>query len=102
LELSTDKLKAEVREQSRVISVGGYIAFASCLKQVEYLNPRVSLSFTGVHPLHGVEGGKLVDYDHDPPSEVDLNDPELEAFDPHDDYAMSPTRCSEDVAPTEP
>ena len=86
-----------------MISAGGYMAFASCLKQVEYLNPGISLSFTGVHPLHGVEGGKLVDYDHDPPSEVDLNGPELEAFDPHADYAMSPTPVAdENVAHTEP
>jgi hypothetical protein len=103
LEVANDKLKAEVREQSRVISAGGYMAFASCLKQVEYLNPRVPLSFKGVHPLRGVEGGKLLDYDHDPPSEVDLNDPELEAFYPHADYAMSPTPAAdEDIAHTEP
>ena len=79
------------------------MAFASYLKQVEYLNPGIPLSFKGVHPLHKVEGGKLVDYDHDPPSEVDLNDPELEAFDPHADYSMSPTPATdESVAPTEP
>jgi chromosome segregation ATPase len=59
LEVANDKLKAEVREQSRVISNGGYMAFASCLKQVEFLNPGVPLSFKGVHPLHGVEGGRL-------------------------------------------
>jgi hypothetical protein len=57
LEVANDKLKAEVREQSRVISSGGYMAFASCLKQVEFLNPGLILSFKGVHPLHGVEGG---------------------------------------------
>jgi hypothetical protein len=89
LEAANDKLNAEVREQSRVISAGGYMAFASCLKQVEFLNPRVSLSFKGVHPLHGVEGGQLVDYDNDPPTQVNLNDPELEAFDPYANYSMS-------------
>jgi hypothetical protein len=102
LEVANDKQKAEFREQSHVMSNGGYMAFASCLKQVEFLNPGVPLSFKGVHPLHGVERGQLVDYDHDPPTQVDLNDPKLEAFDPHADYAMSPTPAEDgDVAPTE-
>jgi hypothetical protein len=50
-----------------------------------------------------VEGGKLMDYDNDPATQVDLNDPELEAFDPHADYSMSPTPVEdENAAPTEP
>jgi hypothetical protein len=89
LEAANDKLKAEVREQSRVIFACGYMVFASCLKQVEFLNPAVLLSFKGVHPLHGVEGGQLVDYDNDPLTQVNLNDPELEAFNPHANYSMS-------------
>ena len=103
LEYANDKLKAEVREQGRVISSGGYMAFASCLKQVEFLNPGLVLSFKGVHPLHGVEGGQLVDYDNDPPTLVDLNDPELESFDPYADYSMSPPTAEDgNVAPAEP
>jgi myosin heavy subunit len=103
LEVANDKLKAEVQEQSHVISNGGYMAFASCLKQVVFLNPGVKLSFKGVHPLHGVEGSRLLDYDNDPPTHVDPNDPELEAFDPHADYSKSPTTAEdEDVAPAEP
>jgi hypothetical protein len=102
LEVANDKLKAEVWEQSRVIFNGGYMAFASCLKQVEFLNPGVSLSFKGVHPLHGVEQGQLVDYDNDPPTQVNLDDPELEAFDPHADYSMSPPTAEDaNATPTE-
>ena len=41
LEVANDELKAEIQEQSRVISVGAYMAFASCLKQVELVNPGV-------------------------------------------------------------
>jgi hypothetical protein len=83
LETNNDKLNVEIEEQSRLISNGAYIAFASC--------------------LHGVEGGELLDYDNDPPTQVDLNDPELETFDPHADYSMSPTLAEdEDVAPNEP
>ena len=103
LEAENDKLKAEVREQGRVISSGEYMAFASCLKQVEFLNPGLVLSFKGVHPLHGVEGGQLVDYDKDAPTLVDLNDPELESFDPYADYSMSPPTADDgNVAPAEP
>jgi hypothetical protein len=70
---------------------------------VEFLNPEVPLTFKGVHPLHGVEGGQLLDYDNDPPTSVNLNDPELEAFDPHTDYSLSPTPAEdEEAAPTEP
>jgi hypothetical protein len=103
LETSNDKLEADIEEQSRLISNGAYMAFASCLKQVEFLNPGDQLTFKGVHPLHGVEGGKLLDYDNDPPTQVDLNDPELEAFDAHANYSMSPTPTEdEDVTPAEP
>jgi hypothetical protein len=43
----------------------------------------------------------LLDYDNDPPSCVDLNDPELENFDPHADYSLSPTSTEdEEAAPT--
>jgi hypothetical protein len=67
---------------------------------VEFLNPGLVLSYKGVHPLHGVEGGQLVDYDNDPPTLVDLNDPELESFDPFADYSMSPRAAEDDnVAP---
>jgi hypothetical protein len=58
------------------------MAFSSCLKQVEFVNPGVQLTYKGIHPLHGVEGFRLLDYDNDPPTCVDLNDLELEAFDP--------------------
>jgi hypothetical protein len=103
LEVDNDKLRAEIKEQSHLISSGGYMAFASCLKKVEFLNPGVQLTFKGVHPLHGVEGGQLLDYDNDPPTQVNLDDPELEAFDPHADYSMSPTPAEDEVAaPTEP
>jgi chromosome segregation ATPase len=57
LENNNHQLKAKVDEQSRLIANGGYMAFASCLKQVEFLNPGVQITFKGVHPLHGVEGG---------------------------------------------
>jgi hypothetical protein len=82
LETENDQLKAKVDAQSRLIANGGYMAFASCLKQVEFLNPGAQLTFKGVHPLHGVEGGQHLDYDNDPPTQVNLDDPELEAFDP--------------------
>ena len=79
------------------------MAFASCLKQVQFLNPGVQLTFKGVHPLHGVEGGQLLDYDNDPPSQVNLEDPEREAFDPHVDYSTSPPAAEDgNVAPAEP
>jgi hypothetical protein len=78
------------------------MAFASCLKQVKFLNPGEQLTFKGIHPLPGVEGGKLLDYDKDPPTSVDLNDLELEAFDPHVDYSLSPTPAEDaEAAPTE-
>jgi hypothetical protein len=78
------------------------MAFSSCLKQVEFLNPGVQLNFKGVHPLHGVEGDQLLDYDNDPPTQVNLDDPELEAFDPHADYSMSPPAAKDaDAAPAE-
>jgi hypothetical protein len=80
-------LKAKVDAQSRLVANGGYMAFASCLKQVEFLNPRVQLTFKGVHPLHVVEGGQLLDYDNDPTTQVNLDDPELETFDPDADYS---------------
>jgi hypothetical protein len=55
-----------------------------------------------VHPLHGIEGGKLLDYDNNPPTCVDLNDPELEAFDPHAHYSLSPMSPEDDeVVPAE-
>jgi hypothetical protein len=102
LEAGNDKLKTEVREHGRLISNGAYMAFASRLKQVEFLNPGVQLTFKGIHPLQGVEGGKLLDYDNDPRNCVDLNDPELEAFDPHVDYSLSPTSTEdEEAAPIE-
>jgi hypothetical protein len=44
-----------------------------------------------------------VDYDNDPPTLVDLNDPELESFDPYADYSMSPPTAKDgNVAPAEP
>jgi hypothetical protein len=102
-EVDNDKLKAKVRDQSRVISNDGYMAFSSCLKQVEFLNPGVQLNFKGVHPLHGVEGSWFLDYDNDPPTQVNLDDPELEAFDPHAHYSMSPPAAEDgDVTPVEP
>jgi hypothetical protein len=58
------------------------MAFSSFLKQVKFLNPEVQLSYKGIHSLHDIEGGKLLDYDNYPPITVDLNDPEFEAFDP--------------------
>ena len=94
-------MKAKVDAQSRLIANGGYMAFASCLKQVQFSNPGVQLTFKGVHPLHGVEGGQLLDYDNDPPTQVNLDDPELEAFDPHTDYS-TPTAEDGDAAPAEP
>jgi hypothetical protein len=103
LEADNYKLKTEIDEKSRLISNGAYMAFASCLKQVEFVNPGIQLTFKGVHPLHGVEGGQLLDYDNNPPTRVDLNDPELEAFDPQADYSMSPAVGEdENVAPAEP
>jgi FtsZ-binding cell division protein ZapB len=103
LEADNDRFKAEVEEQSRLISSRGYMAFASCLKQVEFLNPGVQITFKGVHPLHEVEGGQLLDYDNDPPTQVNLDDPELEAFDPHADYSMSPPAAEdENVALAKP
>ena len=78
------------------------MTFASYLKQVEFLNPGVQLTFKGIHPLHGVDGGKLLDYDNDPPTCFHLNDPELEAFDPHADYSLSPMSVEDgEAAPTE-
>jgi hypothetical protein len=65
------------------------MAFFNCLKQVEFLNPGVQLTYKGTHPLHGVENGKLLDYENDPPTSVDLNDPELEAFHPHGHQSIS-------------
>jgi predicted nuclease with TOPRIM domain len=48
LESDNDKLKSEVRDQGRLISNGAYMAFSSCLKQVEFLNPGVQqLNFKG-------------------------------------------------------
>jgi hypothetical protein len=69
-------------------------------------NPRFenrnSWSPTGIHPLHGVEGGRLLEYDNDPHTCVDLNDPELEAFDPHAHQSISPASAEDgEVAPTE-
>jgi hypothetical protein len=66
------------------------MAFSSCLKQVEFLNPEMQLTYKGVHPLHGVEDGKLLDYDNDPLTCLDLNDPEMEAFDLHAHQAIPP------------
>jgi hypothetical protein len=66
------------------------MAFSNCQKQVEFLNLGMQLSYKGVHPLHEVEGGKLLDYDNDPPTCVDLNDPKLEAFDPHVPQSVPP------------
>jgi hypothetical protein len=83
LEAENQKLRAETRQKEVLISNGAYMAFSSCLKQVEFLNPRVKFTYKGVHPLHGVKGGKLLDYDNNPPTCVDLNDPGLEAFDHH-------------------
>jgi hypothetical protein len=57
LEIENDQLKAKVEAQSRLVANGGYMAFASCLKQVQFLNPGVQLTFKGVHPFQGVEGG---------------------------------------------
>jgi uncharacterized phage infection (PIP) family protein YhgE len=102
LEAGNNKLKTEAKEQSRLISNGAYMAFTSCLKQVEFINPGIQLTFKGVHPLHGVEGGQLLDYDNDPPTQVNIDNPELEAFDPNADYSTSPTPAEdEDVAPSE-
>jgi hypothetical protein len=43
------------------------MVFSSCVNQVEHVNPRVQLSFKGIHPLHSVIDGKLLDYDNDSP-----------------------------------
>jgi hypothetical protein len=99
LETENDQLKAKVDAQSRLIANGSYMAFARCLKQVQFLNPWVQLTFKGVHPLHGVEGGQLLDYDNDPPTQVNLNDPEVEAFDP--DYS-TPTAKDGMLIPPNP
>jgi hypothetical protein len=102
LEAENDRLKGEIQEHAQLILGGAYMAFSSCLKQVEFLNPRIQLTYKGIHPLHGVEGGKLLDYDNDPPTIVDLNDLELEAFDPHAHHSISPAAAEdEEVAPLE-
>ena len=42
-----------------------------------------------------------MDYDNDPPTHVNLDDPELEAFDPHADYS-TPTTEDRDANPAAP
>jgi hypothetical protein len=102
LEAENDKLKGEIQEQAQLISSGAYMAFSSCLKQGKFLNPGIQLMYKGIHPLHGVEGSKLLDYDNDPPTIVDLNDPELEAFDPHAHHSISAAAAEdEEVTPPE-
>jgi hypothetical protein len=50
----------------------------------------------------GWRGGQLLDYDNDPPTQVNRDDPELDAFDPHADYSMSlPAAEDADAAPAE-
>jgi cell division protein FtsB len=41
LEAKNKQLHAEMHQKERLISNGGYMAFSSCLKQVEFLNPGV-------------------------------------------------------------
>ena len=78
------------------------MAFSSCVKQVAFLNLGVQINSRGGHHLHGVEGGQLLDYDNDPPTQVNLDDLGLEAFDLHADYSMSsPPAKDADAAPAE-
>jgi hypothetical protein len=102
MESENRKLRSEIRQNEQLISNGAFMAFSSCLKQVEFLNPRVQLTYKGVHPLHGIGDGKLYHYDNDPPTCVDLNDPELEAFDRLADQAISSELTeTEEAAPAD-
>jgi hypothetical protein len=80
LELENQMLRRELHKKELLISNRAYMAFSSYLKQVEYWNLGVHLTYKGVNPLHDVVDGKLLDYNNDPPTCVDLNDPELEAY----------------------
>jgi hypothetical protein len=99
LEAKNKKLREEMHQKELLISNGAYMAFSTCLKQVEFLNPGVQLTYKGVHPLHEVVNGKLLDYANDPLICVDLNDLELESFDPHAPQAIPPELAEIEEAP---
>ena len=71
----------DVRDMSAQLEEGYLDAFCSCVKQIQFFNPGLSLNLRGVAPVFAFnEEGILVNFRNQHP--VDLNDPALPVFDP--------------------
>ena len=71
----------DVRDMSNQLEEGYVDAFCSCVKQIQYFNPGLTLNLKGVAPAFAFnEDGVLVNFRNQHP--VDLSDPALPVFDP--------------------